>query len=751
MMGAECRRSISSTPPTNTTTNRAKAYQTKKAESELGGTITQAKRGERATRVVRHGSDSPTLQPPKPLTYENLKEYHKGRIRLDKEGRERSNSVLKNHQSVINSWVKFQLAKKGEPYSDDASSRLPLGEEITTNFISELAAYLENLKAREKKKSTLNDRKSIMWSVFESAGELIRASGLPGDFAGALESLVQNSGVMQARISSAAGLSRGQLRNWMRGADMPDFVSLPKIQKLEDFFQVQRGTLSGRLPHFNAPYTPHPPRTGTTPWRAHSREVQKFQYSLRELPPVLASECKDLLLFKTDDVWLEQRDLKRALEWRIRVNRGSSPSAGKFFDDVRKFMGWLRLPADEKHPWARGQGFAEESLSLALLSDADLVFSFLEFWRERAYLQSFNSGTVAFVVQCLSLIKEETGFLRQQPSYANKLPKPVPPRRWDKWCETNYIRLARFLKKIRKSKNRPLRKTRDPFAAVRCFIEERQHPISALWEMTANMKRVIPLKANDGPFTFALHMRDIALGEFEASYPLRVENVSLMTWIPKNPADLLDPRRAYVETKEESNLYQKPDGIWWIRFPPEEMKNAKGVDVPVAQSVVGSLVEYLFKHRPVLNQGIKESIKRRRASQNLPPLTPEEERAIDNCPYIFRPCPTHVQLMKPSNFAAYKGVGQMTIGSLSLAMFVMSQRYIPNCKGFRLHAVRHIVASEYIKNYPNGFAVAAAALNITEEVVRRHYAWVRACDQIKPWQDYHENLREQFESGVCLS
>ena len=290
--------------------------------------------------------------------------------------------------------------------------------------------------------------------------------------------------------------------------------------------------------------------------------------------------------------------------------------------------------------------------------------------------------------------------------------------------------------------------SRDPFAPVRNIIEGRQHPISALMEMAAGMKLLIPLEAKFRLAHLPVLMRDIAFVELITSFPMRVENFSMLTWIPTDPADLLACNKEYVETTEASNLYQKPDGSWWIRLLSGEIKNGKPLDVPVVGSVVPSLKEYLLNHRPALNRALKQTIIRRRAKENLPALTLEEESAIDRCPYVFRPSHAILANMSLAKLTVYNGIEQISTSSLSTGLLLSSQKYIPNCKGFGAHAVRHLVASEYIKNYPNGYAVAAAALNITEAVVRKHSAWVRPCDQIKPWQEYHESLRKQLDEAV---
>lgn len=731
-----------STEKTQTTTGQPPS-------PEYGGVVTRAAAGERAARAVRPPGAA-AVPGYKPLTYGELKEYHLERMRITATGRERSRAVLKNHRSVINTWTGFLLGRAGAVVAEGAGDALPLGVEIGANFAGELAAYVVEMGGRGKRKGTVLNNKTLMWAVHESAVELIKQRGLPEGFAEALDHLVGESDLTSYRIAHLLGVAENIISFWRQGRSIPALKSLPTIERLEDLFGLQRGTLSGRLPHFGAVRVMGRPDGGTTPWRKHVGEVQKHCYGLRGLPPHVAAEFDDLVRFYTDDVWLETRGFKRNSEWRIRRNRGESPTAEYNRKRVDFYLGYLRLPAAAENPWLRGKGLPVESLSLALLSDADLAISYVEFLRERTLTKSFNNGTITFVILCTMLMRKETGFLRQQPAYGLRLPRPVPADEWEDWCETNRRRLTDFLKRISKSKNRPIRKTRDPFAPVRNIIEERQHPIGALLEMVGHMKRLIPLRAQSGPEFLAVHMRSLAFAEFITSYPLRVENFSLMKWIPQSAADVLAHDKPYIETEEESNLYQKSDGSWWIRFPGEYVKNGKLVDVPVAKSVVPTLKEYLFRHRPVLNRAIRRSLAWVRQNSNLPPLTRAEEHAVDLCPFVFRPSALHVHKRSVANLGGYKGIDQIMTANLSQTLFVMTQKYIPGCKGFRPHAVRHIVASEYIKNYPNGYAVAAAALNITERVVREHYAWVRPCDQIKPWQDYHESLRERFESGAYL-
>ena len=80
-------------------------------------------------------------------------------------------------------------------------------------------------------------------------------------------------------------------------------------------------------------------------------------------------------------------------------------------------------------------------------------------------------------------------------------------------------------------------------------------------------------------------------------------------------------------------------------------------------------------------------------------------------------------------------------------MFILTSKHLRESKGFCAHACRHLVATEYIKNEPNGVDVAAVALHNTVEMVRKHYSKVVVGDRIKPWNDYYERLKGMHDLG----
>jgi integrase len=678
------------------------------------------------------------------LSYLALKEYHLKRVRFDDKGNERPHRYLANHNSVLNSWEKYLSEQRGVPFAGGSGDLLLIGDELGVNFSQSLAKYLEKLEKAKYSQNTINDRKSIMWSVRESFIELNKSSALPESFNEALRILIRNSGKTMSQIAEEHTVPNSTLFKWSTGLQFPNRASLPAIERLEDAFGVARGTLTNRLTHLTLVHRDGPFESCTTPWRQHLSKVLKYRFRLTSFTPKLEIEVNDLTRFFTDDVWLEINGFERKSEWRIDPD-GNIPSADRYRGDLLGFMGWLTLPPNVETPWLNGKGMSPESLSLALMSDAGLVLSFIDFRRSRSYSESYNTGTVIFLSFCASLLRKETGFLRQQPQYGAKLPDPVAPEDWDSWCKSNRKKILKFLKKKKAAKNRPVVMTRDPFAAVRQFIEDLEQPITILIEMVNNMKGIIPLLKKGNPVVLAQHVRDTFFAEFITSYPLRIKNFSRMKVFPR--AQSSEDAKLKLADPKDMNLYQKPDGSWWIRYTKLEMKNGEAVNVPVADSVVPMLEEYLFVHRPVLLKAIKDAINLRRAKFGMSPLTAGEQRAIELSLYVFRPGHDYIHRMNDKQLTEYTGTERLSESTMSDRMRHMSQRYIPNCKGFSAHAVRHLVASDYIKNYPDGFSAAAAALNDTVATVRKHYAWIRPCDKIKPWQDYHEKLKRRFSSS----
>jgi len=602
--------------------------------------------------------------------------------RLEAEGK--SQKRVENLRTARRGWVKhWGLAEES-----------PVGIEFGAGFAEFLERYLTALSDEGKSPHTIADRKSMMCAYREAWVTLVQSAAvgmLEGDFAQVLKRLIESSGMIPAVIARNAGVDYMTFTKWVNGQRWPSKRFLPEVYRLEETFGLSVGALSAKLPKVLSG-SAGPRRTGLTAHRKHLSEVQRLWYRLKEFPPILQAEWKDLVLFFTDAAWLRAHGMKRNSKWRIREHDNCCPTADKVRLQVSEFTGYLGLPADAEDPRLRGKGFLPEELTLALLSDSDLIYNFLQFKRGRTYLGRYNTSTYTFLAFCLSLLRPDTGFLWQSTSLGARLPVPVPAADWHGWCERHRSVLASTWKDLMSEDE--FKKTRDPFEPIRSIIINNQHPLDVLFEFADAYEADAPLR-HASQHHKAVHYQTLFLIKFTTLIPLRAFNLSVMTWRPDGTG----------------NLYQKPDGTWWVRFNPSYFKNHKGgakgrpFDVPLHPSLWPYVEEFLFTHRPHL-------------------------LGAAACDYVFRPGVTR-------KVSETRDAGRaVEVSFLSARMLRITQQYIPDCPGFGIHAFRHLVATEYIKNNPAGYAIAAAILHDLEETVRRNYAWVLPADKFGFWNDY---------------
>jgi len=704
------------------------------------------------------------------FTYSLLTDIHLQRRAVDDEGRDRPKQSLTNELSVIGDWLTYLKRNSGDA----------VGEELGVRFEVSLPLYLSHLERRGLAETTVSARKTIVTKLRESYLELERTSGLPEGFNDALRYLAEKAGLTPYKLSGKTGISSWVLHTWINMDACPSLGSIKHIRKLENFFKLPVGALSSKLP--KALLIKVPRRYGMTPWRAHQGELIKLRYRLPEFTATLKAEWGDVILFFTNFEWVSERGLKRNSTWRIRWNNGRCVTGDIHYNSLRSFFGYLCLPAEGPDKRIIGLGFSQQDLTLALLTDADMVIGFLRFMRGRSVSDSFNNETTRFLGLCMMLMRNETGYLRQRPEFGAKLPQQISENDWAGWCEANFLKLKEFREKItgsRKNGSRNegdgrVRKTRDSFEPVIDIIRGNQHPLSALFDLVSRLESLSPLMERNSENALAVHHRSIFHLRLIGSNPLRVENFSMMRFVPQNYALFmevkerfmryrkekrpLDFSKLYVETSEDSNLYQIKDGSWRLRFRDRDFKNEKGediehgvmhaaYDVEVVPSVWPALVAYLFRHRPVLNIGLRDGLQQARADRGLPSLTPEEELTIIHCPFVFRPSIAGTVRLSSEQLLNGYGAGQMLAANLSRQILSLSSRYLPETKGFSANACRHLVATEYIKNEREGWDVAAVALHNTVAIVRKHYAWLEIEDLIKPWNNYHERLKDMYDKG----
>jgi transcriptional regulator with XRE-family HTH domain len=309
--------------------------------------------------------DAPQLESPQPAlptpTYLELEKFHLKQVELNREGNRRPQQSLDNERSIISNWTAIL---KLDPLGH-------VGEELGVRFNESQAKYLLALEEKGLSKRTLDDRKCITGKLRESFIEFKRTCGLPPDFCHALKRLVETTGLSLRKLSAKSGISDSRIFSWMNDRQMPSRNSLVKIRKLEEFFKVEEGTLSSRLP--DVIWMRAPVCRGATPWRSKLCELHKLRYLLPSFPDQLQKEWDELMLFYTDEQWVLERGFKRNSEWRVRWNNNRCVTSDIHSKELRCFFGYLCLPPTNQDKRMAGLGFSLCELTLALLSDANLI------------------------------------------------------------------------------------------------------------------------------------------------------------------------------------------------------------------------------------------------------------------------------------------------------------------------------------------------------------------------------------------
>jgi integrase len=639
-----------------------------------------------------------SLSDAREITYGMLKEAHRALLTEELLARGKSLQRIDNSNTALNAWMK----------EFDLTDESPVGPEFAEQFNSCLDTHIRTLQRQGKAKQTIDDRRSLLGKYRETWALLLRSqrrATAVRDFAGALRALLGASGVPVSQVARETGIDAATLRAWADGQYEPGKKRLSAVHRLEEFFRLPFGALAAKMPRFAGGRVGQP-QTGLTGYRRHLQTAMGIRYALPELPPLLREEFfGGLYKFYTDAVWLRAHGLRRNSKWREREKDGRCPTAVRILYLVRRFYGYMCLAPDQGAPVAGGKGFLLGELTLAMLSDSDHVYDYLQFKRERTYLRQYNSDTKTFLRLCLALLRPETGYLWQSPALGARLPSPVPAEEWHAWCARHRAVLKAIDRGL--TKEGEYKKTRDPFEPIRGIIVNNQHPLDVLHDLADEFEADRP-PANASPPAKAQHFQLLFLIRFATVLPLRGDNFATMTYRADNTG----------------NLYQKADGSWWVRFSADELKNHHGaakdnpLDVPLHGSLRPYVEDFLSVHRPHL-VGATE------------------------CDYIFR------------REVARKGAGidePVTTEHLSRRIYILTQAYILGCPGFRLHAFRHLVATEYIKNNPTGYTVAAGVLHDREETVRECYAWVAPADRFVHWNQYvdaqHERRRREREEAA---
>jgi integrase len=563
-------------------------------------------------------------------------------------------------------------------------------QDFAEGFDTHLAAFTEALSAKAMSAAGIANNVSIMRSIKLTYNVMLTGADIKASFADSLNALIQAHDANPWKFCAQAGIDPNKIYSWINGS-IPTRKSVNDIKKIEHFYGLPSGSLINKIPFRIT--QPAPPEIES---RKRTAILMKDRYAYNFPSNAVRAEWEELLRFHTAPYLLN--GLQRNSTWRVKpiekvashrthikwegtTANGVCITASINWWFTSRFFGFLLR--EEKNG---GKGMHESHISLALLSDAALTLEYIEFRRNRTGVYTKETGrTIAFAT---GLLRPNTGFLWQHAKFAVRLPVPLAETEWHAWCGKNRTTLTSVYNDL--SKGHYFQKGRDPKEPIAKIIAE-QHPIHVLVEMVQRMER----EYGNSQFFSKMRpfrKRNILLVKMLLSNPLRANHYSIMTYRKDNTG----------------NLYQNSHGAWRLRFQPIDFKNqlgaaSKDYDVILPPWLYPTITEYLKVFRPQLLHS-------------------------DTSDYVFL----------NSHLGGERDLPYMTPNAISNRMRELTRKYIPDCPGFGPHAFRHIVATDYIKNNPNGFQVAANILHDTLTTVMKEYAHVKVADGFAHWTAYLE-------------
>jgi integrase len=587
-----------------------------------------------------------------------------------------------------------------------------VGQELATGLEEALTEYLKARRAEGLQESSLaNQRTHLKWWAKTFAGYVELRTTAP-KFNAFHEAFIyfdrakrSNKKLTRTALSRLCGKGDDYFSTLMEKKTTTVFMTKAVVISLEEALCAPPTALTMFIAVAGDRRAEKSVDQGRTEYGKLIQDLQKDEYVLKELPPKLLKEVQDFIRFKT----AVSPALKRNMRWITRANSACRkklqlpiisldgkrfpPAGSKYIGVVQRFFGALaRL------------GYDPEEFSLVYLFDLELVSEYLEFAKAR--VGNITKGHTPVLHEGQALLYSRGGWIEQQPRFGLRMREPVDldPESWKRWCETRRNALIEKTKNLTKD---GLVKTGRSVGAPIKDILERDHPLDALFELTASMESYVEkfswLPKVLNPQDKATLERDIAIFKIIAIQPLRTRMFEDMSYRSDN----------------SGNLYKRKTGEWAIQFKKEDFKNLRGAakdsdyDVSLPVALTAAVDHYMQEVRPLFN---------------------------DSSDKVFVPS------LKGGPKGAKESRANRTHGTewFSTAIARRSRQFLPGSKGFRPHAVRHIVATDYIKNNPGDYLTAAQILHDKIETVMKEYAHLKAQDGHKRYQQYYDRVQESW-------
>lgn len=626
------------------------------------------------------------------ITYHLLQDEHK--TRLIRENGTISEQVLRNQTSTLNQYLTF--------IGKSLDNRV--GRELLGNFTAKTAEYLRaacsgNKRTGADKMSHLRAWKKTLDKLMSNGKR--RSAEVSSPFHIELRRVIATCGELPKPLAHRIGISASAMQRWMAGA-FPNTRTLPALRRLEAALDLHRGHLEDLLPRPEKAASIRP-AVDSFARRLLRNTSDPYRIPLSSLGEPFRNEWIALLRYKTTEkpvgIKRIQRGVWRKLPrdkvnidaayigWASPDTRHACASAVRCIQLCQSFFGYLERARDFDLSKGGLGHSSEDSQTLASMAVPEFVAGFFEFMKARSD-GIVHGGHKVVAAMLQNLLNPDFGYLKQQPEFLTKIEKFAKGRSWDELCAETFS-LCGYWKKAA-----GVTKSRDPKTPILALLRL-ESPLQPLLRAISDLDMAAAAAA-PGSILQASLKRDALLLSVIVANPLRARTLTIAKYI----SDEFSGNAGELST----NLYQTEAGGWRLCFQKGDFKNDgsrnEDYDAPLPKRLNDRITDYLLEYRPVLIKNNPES------------------------PWLF-----------PSGKSGDK------LGNIAQIIKRIAKRYIPEVSRLGPHALRHIVASDFLSRNPGQYTVVAELLHDNLETVLRNYSHLK---QEKSFKAHEEHLERVF-------
>ncbi|MBC6958781.1 MAG: site-specific integrase [Lautropia sp.] len=483
-------------------------------------------------------------------------------------------------------------------------------------------------------------------------------------FTRALQHAFSESGLTKSGLATSASMSPMTLGDWLRGRQ-PRTETRDALERVEKTLGLGSGTLSRLVRWADSGGAPSGQLSAYRK-RVHDLQQDPYRLPLTAFSPALLAQWQSLLARQTGTI-ASDVPLSRRAGWSVKSETMTrvKPTV------LTKIAGGVCPSAEvigrkvqgllgflARARTRGGAGYPiSEVQTLAWLAVPEAVDGYFDFVVTRS--GKVNNQTLGMTSFILSLLDARTGWLRHHPEYAATLPETVTARLdWVSACDkTSEICL--------KWRKRFAGRSRHPKTAIASVLSG-DDALERIWRGVASLDAEADTLPR-GSVRRAGVKRDALILALLTCIPLRVETLATLQCDGSTGGD---------------HIYRLHGQF---RLSACNLKNrhrdeGETVDVALPDILTGRIDEYLREHLPHIVGSTR--------SRYLFPSTRNPQR-------VWRTMNGHI--------------------------IAVTRRHVPDCPGFGPHALRHVVASNYLRRHPNEHTLVAKLLLVSLDTVLTFY------------------------------